>query len=231
MPAILANATKFLQNSDYPFDKVVYVGGGDYMVNASSNGTATLAHGLPFTPLVSGNWSLTSDFSVTYEYGSGVFPSSNPGYVFDTSTNIYADGTNIYFSTDNVSASQIHVYVRAFALQPTTDDSAITPLSGAGSAYRLNTTYNNSKLFTSGYVDLPDGGGSGTTYQITHPLGYVPQVMGWTEANGYTHTVYSTNSLASSTQLTANELQISWIIKAGTVAQRAHYRIYMDRQF
>lgn len=228
MPAIQANAQSFLQNSDYPFDKVVYLHSGSFTVGASASSIESFAHNLPFTPLISGNWALTDSFNVTYEYGSGTFPSSNPGYVFDQIANVYSDATNVYISADNVAASAKTFYYRVFGFQPTDDDSDVDPITSRSSNYRLNTTYNNTKVFMSGVVDLPETTAASGEVIITHSIGYQPQVMGWIEANGYTHPSYSTNTFASTSQLTANSTQISFVIQPFNVAERAHYRIYLD---
>ena len=111
MPAIQANAKSFLINSDYPLDKVVYINQGS--VNIGGGIDRIIAHGLPFTPLISFVWSFTADFAITYQFNNGSFPSGNPGYYFSLQLSIQANATNITLS-GNGTITSTTVYYRIF---------------------------------------------------------------------------------------------------------------------
>lgn len=229
MPAILANARKFLANSDYPFDKVVYLKTGSYTVPNNTMGeTVTIPHGLPFTPLIGGNWSLMSSFTVAYEYSSGPFPSSALGYLFDTITNVYADATNIYVSADNLNASAKTIYYRIFGFQPSTDESDVPGIASQGDSFLFNSGYNYTKLYLSGYVDTPATSGSSVNVAVLHDLGYIPQISAWVSNSTYVAPVGSSHTFASTTLASANSSYLNFTVKPFTSAQRAYYRIYLD---
>jgi len=229
MPAILANARKFLANSDYPFDKVVYLKTGSYTVPNNTIGqTVTIPHGLPFTPLIGGNWALMPSFTVAYEYSTGPFPSSAAGYLFDTRANAYADATNVYVSTDNLNPSAKTVYYRIFGFQPSTSDADVPGIASQGDSFLFNTDFNYTKLYLSGFVDTPATTDLSVNVPIAHGLGYIPQVSAWVSNATYIFPVGSSHSFASSTLASANGSHLNFTIKPFNDAQRAHYRIYLD---
>lgn len=231
MGAIVANVPGFSQDTDYPFDKAILEATGSYTIAASSSDTRlTLPHGLPFTPLMGGNWSLSADFSTTYEFSTGTFPSTVPGQVFETIANTFADSSNVYISADNTSSTSKTIYYRVYGFQPSTDTSSVASIANAGDVFILNTDYNNTKLYLADITQLPDTTAAinATEVDVVHNLGYIPQVLAWVEANGFTFPTPCSHSLSSQTNVAVGTAGIAFLIPAGNVTQRAHYRIYVD---
>jgi hypothetical protein len=178
MPADVQRAKNFLLTTDYPLDKVVYLNSGSATVPFPTAGfLVTIPHHLPFTPLVSGNWALTSNFSVSYEYGSGTFPSNNAGaQLFNIKMDIYADATNVYVSPVNVSGSPAVIYYRIFGLEPSDSQADLPFTASAGDSFVLNTDFNYTKLYVEEVITSPS---KPSTQTILTNLNYRPQVMPW----------------------------------------------------
>lgn len=219
MPAILANATNFLYNSDYPLDKVVYLASGS--LGAVSGSNYTVAHGLPFIPLVDLEWSYTSDFAVSYASNMGDFPSSNPAYLFKMRLTLSADATNVTIYADG-SNSPVAIYYRIFGFQPDDSDKAVASTVSSGDALALSTDYNYTKLYMAGHVAI----GTGGTATITHNLGYYPQVQVWASSGGTTQLVdFSGDNDYHIIEITTTALIITLpSLSSGTY----YYRIYAD---
>jgi hypothetical protein len=230
MTAITANARYFLQNTDYPADQVVYLTSGSYVIPGTSTGNIqTIPHGLPFIPLVGGNFSLTSDFSLTYEYSTGPLTSPiNPNAVYDVVANVYADATNVYVSADTPSVGSKTIYYRIYGFQPSTNTSSLTNIANQGDVFVLQTDYNLTKLYLNDTVQLPDTSGAAAQVNIYHGLGYIPQAQVWIQANGYVHPAPSSNLLASQTVISPGLTNLSFGIPIGDLTHQAWYRIYVD---
>ena len=227
MPAIVSNAKQMLLSSDYPLDKVVGIKNGSRGV-ASFPGTSTIVvpHGLPFAPLFIGQWSLSPDFSVTYEFGSG--PVGNVlRFNYSVSSYIFSDATNLTMEVSNFLDNPITFYYRIYMFQPTTYNVALPFTAAQADTFTLNTDYNYTKLFMSGHINSP----APTNNVITHGLGYAPQVIYWDELdNGNIRNepvalmLIPFQSYNTGCEVTTNELVIA--PSAGTI--RLHYRIYID---
>lgn len=230
MPAIIANAPNFLINTDYPFDKVIYLKTGS--ISTAAGSTITIPHGLGFTPLIGGSWATTADFSISYEYGSGSFPSGNIGYIFSVSIQIYADGTNIYLT--NQGNNSTTAYYRIFGFEPDDVNVAIPSISSSGDNFLLDTDYNNRKLFANTHFAFA----TGSIYTINHSLGYIPQVLAWAKYSVAGYAIFpSLNPLSwsddqgtfgstISLQVTTTQL----IFTTGSVSSPSniYYKIYLD---
>lgn len=178
MPADVSKAKNFLLTTDFPLDKVILLDAGMATVPFPVAGyLIPILYDLMFTPLVSGNWSLTSDFSVAYEFGSGTFPSSNAGASnFNISMDIYADGTGVFIDPTNVSGAPVDIYYHVFGLEPSDSETDVPFTSNQGDRFVLNTDYNYTKLYMDDTIISPP---TPSTQTITHNLGYRPQVMPW----------------------------------------------------
>ena len=168
----------FLYSTDYTLDKAVYLNSVSFTIPTPTAGYFyTIAHGLPFTPLVGGSWSTSSDFLVTYDFGSGVIPSSNIGAsLFDYSLEIAADSTNIYIIPTNVSGATKTVYVRVFGIEPSDSTATLPHTASSGDVFAFSTDYNYTKPYEASKIT---GLASSSTTTITHSLEYVPQVTAW----------------------------------------------------
>lgn len=168
----------FLYNSDFVQDKAILLTSGSFTIPTPTAGfTHTIAHGLSFVPLVGGSWSTSSDFSVSYNFGSGTTPSSNPsGSLFDISLEVFADATNIIIVPFNVSGSSQLVYVRIFGIEPSDSDEDLASTSSSGDVFAFNTDQNYTKPYETGAIT---GLTSSSTTTVTHNIGQVPQVTAW----------------------------------------------------
>lgn len=228
MPADVQKAKNFLLTTDFPLDKVIYLqSGSDTIPFPTAGYVVTIAHGLPFIPLVSGSWSLTSDFSLLYEYGSGTFPSSNIGASnFDQSMTISADSVNVYITPINVSGSSFTLYYRIFAFEPSDSNEDLEPTASAGDDFVLNTDYNYTKLYLNDVILSPAVG----TEVILHNLGYEPQVMAWVNDAGITKPIDVSEAPTLGTYVTAvvTDTTLEFIIPVGLAPERIDYRLYLD---
>jgi len=177
----MSDPRNFLMNTDYPFDIVISLKSGSFSVSGFHGNAdpfvVPVPHGLGFAPLPSGNWSLSSDFSLQYEHGTGDFPGS-AGLFYNTLINVCADATNYYLLVENASATRT-IYYRLFGLQPSDNTSDIVPIANLGDTYLLSTDYNNMKLFDGSTVNLPATPTVSINVPIFHGLGYIPRTMGW----------------------------------------------------
>lgn len=241
MLSILANARNFLFTSDYPTDKVVYVHSLSFSVSAPSGGAyQTIAHGLPFTPLVAGEWSTAADYGVSYDYFSGppaTGTAISGGQLFNAYVNIYADATNIYLYPVNASGSTITVYARIFAYEPSDSTASLSATANSADNFALNTGYNYPKLFSEGIISPV---AASTTYTVTHILGIVPQVMVWETAPSTISGVvgslrsphyYVTEQSGDPYQaaIIASTSSVTFTTGLSTTATRFDYRIYCDQ--
>lgn len=237
MPADVTQAKNFLVHSDYPVDKIAYKVSGSFTLSASTTGQIhSVAHGLDFTPLTSGNWSLNSDFSTAYEFSVGTFPSGNPGYLFQRTCNVFAGDTNIYISADNLS-TQTTLYYRVFCFAPPGETSSVNYVQYSSDNYVFNTDYNLPKLYKFEAVTLPATPSAPYNYSVEHALGYTPQVMGWVHYDTYdgtstidaVHPVGTSNGAASpNIPLSVNDNYATFNIPQFSSEHTAYVRIYID---
>jgi hypothetical protein len=191
----------FLINSDYEMDKIVYFTTGTITAGSSD----TIAHNLSFTPMVFGVFATDSDFTDTH-----VLPfSAHDGEAFTLS----ADNTNVNIAYDNQDpTASVYYCIMGFEPDGSTADAPATS-QYAGSLI-IDTEYNYCKLYSNGYVN----GDADTT--ITHDLGYLPQIMAWTELNGEYEPTNTSNI-----EITTTDINFNY---AGAGYDKVHYRIYYD---
>lgn len=232
----VADAKKMRVSSDYPMDKVVFLKTGSYSFTNGNGLIIPIPHGLKFTPLVNGSWSMTSNFSIQYEFSSGEFPSGNNGYLYKRVMNIFADATNIYITGDNIG-STVTAYYRIYGFEPSHVTSSYAPLSAQADDFSISSDYNNPKLLLNNYIDLPAGTATDQYINVLHNIGTIPQAMGWVHYNTWNgsamvdavHPVGTTISYSESITLVVNEVEIVWVVPAYANAHRAHYRVYIDQ--
>ena len=235
MASDVSRAKNFLITTDYPLDLVVLLESGSATINFPTAGQLVTIPLPPeiqgkFTPLVSGNWSLTSDFSVSYEFGSGTFPSNNVGVSnFNISMDIYADATNAYIDPTNVSGSSQTIYYRVFGLEPSDSSADIPFTASAGDDFVLNTDYNYTKLYQAGAIVSP---ALPSTTSVTNNLGYRPQIMPWiTNAIGERRPIDVTTILGGSVGdygAIVTTTSVNFVLDAFSTVRRVDYRVYLD---
>ena len=233
------NPRNFLLSTDYAMDKVVYITSGTF--SAQTDGTYhTIAHGLDFTPLVSGSWSTSSDFSVNYDYGTGTIPSSNTTIPFNLALYVFADATNIYIVPSNITGSEQTVYFRVFGLEPSDSNADVPHTSSSGSTFIFNTDNNYTKLYQE---DALTGVTSSYTKTIVHDLGVVPQVSTWVTSSSVlvgasfvfledvTYPLYATSIVSGAPEdvsAVVTTTSVTFTTGASSLVERIDYRIYVD---
>lgn len=236
----MTNPRNFLFTTDYQQDKVVYLTSGTYTIPSPTAGAfLTIPHGLPFIPLVGGGWSTGSGFTITFDYGTGPTPSSNPSASpFNFHLDIAADDTNIYLVPTNVSGSSQVVYYRIYGLEPSDSTADLDGTASSADNFALNTDFNYTKLYAAGALT---GLSSSASESVSHDLGIVPQVNVWA-----TNTALTINGVffqdvrypISLTIFIVGQLNdVSAIVDDSTVdfatgsssnTERIDYRIYYD---
>lgn len=161
----------FLINSDYPLDKVIYLGTHQVTLSSFQIQEVTPAHTLGFTPLLMGQWSTTPDFSVAYGINAG--PSVGMNRAFDTS--IAANNSNLWIQTQNRTGSTATVYYRMFGFVPSDINPEASYTSIDGDDFVFNTEYNYMKLLNADMQNVANNG----SIIYDHNLGYYPKVMVW----------------------------------------------------
>lgn len=246
MPANVQRAKDFLLTTDFPLDKVTFLRTGSVTLNntpGTSTSSFSINHGLPFTPLVMGNWSLSSDFSTTYEYNSGPFPYTGAGPGIFSRVLAFgppfatpvggANSTNILVNYINTS-SAVTAYYRMYAFMPDgLADLDVASTAAASDDFIINTDYNYTKLYMSGTIPVPSLPNS---FTINHNLGYRPQVNVWMRDISDNRTyplefqindaIYPPPSLEITVSVTTSAVVI-YLPSTADVSD-VYYRIYLD---
>jgi len=238
MPADVTKARLFNLTTDFPLDKVVYISSGSFTMGGATSGLYSFPHNLLFKPLCSGSWSLTPDFSVQYEFGSGTFPSENIfispfNQVLSLSDNFFgnaggADVTNVSIAWQNSSASSVTVYYRVFGFGPPDEDYIASPTADAGDEFVLNTDYNYTKL----YINSAQSISAGNTYSIPYNGGNTPQVAVWFNRTSDGKIIpYDTENVISSGYfytVSISSLSLTVSTESPTIVNKLYNRIYLD---
>ena len=173
---LMQDARKFMFTSDYPtpilvwkYETTLTVPVGQYF-NAASK---SVAHGLPFTPWLIGQWSTNANFVPAYDLANDmpIFTGTRP----DLSALVGADSTYLRFTAEHTDTSAKTFYFRLFAfLPPDYTGDWNNPLSDT-THFTLDTEFNYPKMVKNGTITVPDGQVS----TVAHNLGYIPQVRAW----------------------------------------------------
>lgn len=197
-----------LVNSHYDTPWIVYK--QEFQIAVEQYGYANVArpHGLPFIPLLIGQWSDNGNFSPAYDLSVDTpdYTSGQPRIAAYVS----ADATNIHFNLTNNENTKTF-YFRLMAYAPPDYKGDVTPVE-YNSPFRYNSHYRYLKIFKAGSA-------SGT---VSHDLGYIPQCRIWsmgspTRPSGR---VYPSNGIITSSTLQADDQNSS----------QFYYHIYLDKQ-
>lgn len=193
----MANLERFIFNSDYPMDKIVFYGYGSTTIPAksgSTNGTKTIniPHHLLFTPLPLAVCATNEAFTDTRTFEP----------VPDTwgMNLVQADATNITIKFENGQTSTKTVYYRVYGLLPENatqevgknsrqssklifnTDLVYAPLIFSGIVTEdLDTTHVANVNVTHGYKEIQT---QASRIEIEHNLGRSPFVLYWRETSG-----------------------------------------------
>jgi len=217
---------KFLLDSDYSMDKIVYMTSGSVSVpNTTSEFPGiTIAHGLPFKPLAILQWSNTSDFAITNEFRDADYVSTINTTLAGQYYAVHANATNILIDKYNLSGATKTLYYRVFCFQPSdaSETSVVPATENQGSNFVLNTDYNYMKLFHAGIL-------TSVSPTFSHNLGYVPRVQIWEQTGTTTSRNISGQEIsiaAQSTGVHITDTQIVWLNP--TTYDKIHFRCYLD---
>lgn len=193
----MANLERFIFNSDYPMDKIVFFGYGSTTIPAksgSTNGTKTvnIPHNLPFTPLPLAVCATNEAYTDTRTFEP----------VPDTwgMNVVQADATNITIKFESSLTSTKTVYYRVYGLLPENatqeagktsrqssslifnTDLVYAPLIFSGIVTEdLDTTHVANVNVTHGYKEIQT---QASRIEIEHNLGRSPFVLYWRETSG-----------------------------------------------
>lgn len=172
MPASITDAKSMILNTDYPIDKIIFLESGSTTVAATGTSDTYYNHGLPDLPLLKGTWSLTSDFTVSYDMGNPLYADTD-----DVIVSCHSTSTQYRVIINNNSASSKTVYWRIYGVTDEDTTSEYEATSSTADDFIFNTDYNYTKLYMTGDADI-----SSATVNVSHNLGYRPQVDVWYEA-------------------------------------------------
>lgn len=212
---------RFLLNSDYPTPSFVAKWSGSFNVGGYNYLDTSFDHGLPFIPLLIGQWSLSSDFSPSYDIATtnGYFVGVN----FNQATG--SNTTKIKFSLDNGYSSARTFYYRVFAFCPGDYDGDVPAIEDT-TMFRLDTDSNYHKLVEYGHKKATSTG----DMTFPHNLGYLPQTRTWVydSANDmvtpFVNIHYQGGLYTSGTIVNESNL----IVKNVTKDDEIYYHIYAD---
>ena len=198
----------FVLNTDYEMDKIIYFAEGSLN---SGQYDVDIAHGLSFAPLIFGVCAFNSDFSDARNVPYQRLTQSDT-----VSFDMLANATNIRLSYINSSGTPNKIYYRLYGFEPSGSAAIVPATSGNASNFILNTDYNYCKLLRKGTAAV------GAT--ISHNLGYIPQVLVWQVANGWTMPVTQSDT-NSAVIITDQDLIFNYQLLG---VDNFHYRIYYD---
>lgn len=221
MPADLSKARSFLSTSDFPNDKIIYKAEGSFTIPATGFIDKVIAHGLPFAPLPLGTWSTTSDFSISYDFGSGPL-GGNP---FAINNSVSANSTDVTISTTNNTGSPVVFYYRIYGFEPSDKNLDAPFTANSADTFSFNTDFNYSKLYINEIRSQPAGVIG--VQNIVHNLGYRPQTLCWQEiAGNISPTVVADLGIGFfSCAVTTTSIQLNF---SGAPSIRVHVKVYLD---
>ena len=207
----------FLLNTDYEMDKIIYFTAGSLTASEHTN---TINHGLGFAPLIFGVCSPNSNFSDPRTIPYNYITQSNT-----ISFTAKADSTKVTIELINYGDQNYRMHYRIYAFAPDNITATIAPTGDKANKFILNTDYNYCKLIKKGTVS-----GSADT-NVSHNLGYIPQVLAWREWNGEIMPIEDNSwndPLFGQTFGTAVNNSNVYFHYNGFPYNKIHYRIYYD---
>lgn len=174
------DARNFLFSSDYPMPALCWEYEDYWNVGANATRTVTVAHGLPFKPLLVGQWALKESFAPCQDINTTNFlPVYDPINGEVVSAFVSANGTNLILDLQNFSATSSRYYFRIWGYAPP-DYADEVPNIYDTTGFQFSTDFNYPKIVKEGTVSVAYK----STATIDHGLGYIPQVRVWEEVGG-----------------------------------------------
>lgn len=221
------DARNFLLSTDYPMPVICWEKSGSVSnISAYAIKSTTVAHGLPFTPLIIGIWSESSNFTPCYDISNNMGEASLNGNL--TLNAIGANSTNVLVEAYNGASSKKTLYFKLWAFVPP-DYVDEVPNIYDTTSFQLSTDYNYPKIIQQGTVDIAKN----TTATIPHELGYVPQAKVWgpdmiySNRVGFLQRIVRPSSAGGNygPYINSNNL---YIRNNGTAAGKFYYMIFGD---
>lgn len=218
----MTDSRKFILNTDYPLDKIVFMYSGSQTVNNNTySGTITIMHNLGFRPLAKMQWSNTSDFDITNEHGDNQYFTN----IFSTQEgqdySVTSTDTTVSISLYNTSGSNKTLYYRIYCFAPSdiSEETVIAGTSSSADKFVISTDYNYMKLAFEGYL-------TAASPTFTHNLGYVPRVLIWQRTGSITDDY--TYSIEAPSYQAGVHVTSTQLVSLNQYVDRIHYRIYAD---
>lgn len=232
MSSLLTNAPRFAIDTDFPLDKVVYTYSGSISLNpwTSWSGTVTqvTTTGLSYDVLPIMFYSTTPDFSICYQSESSP-PDPNFRNIYLYNVNCSASGGKVTVNATSFADPAVTIYYRVFCFEPT-NINLDTPATNVGvDNFMLNSDYNYTKLYLAGIASWTTTSYVSTPIVINHNLGYIPQVLCWTD-DGTTKSPVDVSQIFPDSSVggtTVDTINFSYFAN-GAPNGNLHYRIYLD---
>lgn len=163
-----------LVNSHYKSPWIVWA--KTYSIRVSSGGyisDQTLTHGLPFVPLLIGQWSTNANFNPSYDLGITI-PGGSTGGQPETMCSVTADAKAIHFTIINNASTSRTFYFKLMAFAPPDYTGDVTPVE-YNSPFRFNSHYRYQQILLQGQ----------SSRAVNHNLGYLPQARVWAISGSY----------------------------------------------
>ncbi len=206
----MSSPRNFLLSTDYPTDLIAFLKSGSVTVPPWDG--VSIAHGLNFTPLCMGSFSLSSSFSSSRDFGIAL-------YSPDLSLELYSNSTHI--KIESTHWEDVHIHYRILGFAPSDYTGEVSP-PATNTPWALNTDFNYMKIHKKGILHNVS-----STQVVHHGLGYKPMVLAWREnANGtYREYIADTDGTYKEINITDTEVRFK---SGGNTIPKIHYRIYHD---
>lgn len=228
-------AVRNLRTTDYGIDKIVFrKPGSTFVPKASSMADSVLVaipHGLPFTPLPIGAYSVDG-FLTSQDFGTGTVYFDGVQYGTDIFGNLEADSTYVYVLLISFAAARTFNY-RVVCLPPSDAPSNTFNRPDRSGGLLFSSDDNYLKIYKQGVININDSGAFGfENYPVDHNLGYIPTSLVFTEWSGRVRQIGSENSIGVSgidafAYLTTDQLVMS-VDPYFAGLLRLHYKVYLD---
>lgn len=230
----MPNANNFITSSDFNLDIVAKIISGNFSFiidyNSADGGFYKIAHGLNFTPLVSGFWSMNQNFQPAYSFGCEYFnPNDETGAADFGILAIGADRQYIWFQPTNQNAYKTY-YFKVYCLVPNYLESNIgMPNLNNFKKFIFNSDFSYLKLKNDGIITIPSAEHqeTGNTITVNHNLGYLPFVRSWSNTPSVSGVYWLNNAHTFMKNIIDNNT-VKFSNSKYSKAMNVIYRIYAD---
>lgn len=204
----MPNALNLAVNSHYKIPWIVWKRELSITVDQYDWSTTTINHGLPFIPLVIGQWSTSPNFQPAWDISVETPNYSGAGQPLMALTfGITSSVIRMVIDNNDVRKT---FYLRLMAYAPPNYTGDVTPVE-YNSPFRFNSHYNYPKIVMSGKA--------ASNTRVTHNLGYIPQAQVWGSmmVNGVETVVPGTGIVTETT------------LSSSTTSDSFYYYIFGDK--